>query len=252
MHTSGDDSPAPSTALLPADWAIPDAFRTRLGSRVGPQRHMIADGHLLLVLHAPPLPDEDSRRGHLFLRSPDGRWQANPAGTVAELLGDYAGRLLSLDALEEKATSALDYLQVLEHITPLHRALRHLHEVLQAARSDCPRASELIDLRDEAYRLERTAELLLEDIRNALDVAQTRQTELQARESSRMAASAHHLNLLAAFFFPTVTLMAIFGSNLRNGLESAPPPWPLLGILGIGLATGAILTLLLTRNRADH
>ena len=42
-------------SLIPAIWTVPEVFRERLGRRIGRQRMMFADGHLLLVLHAPPV-----------------------------------------------------------------------------------------------------------------------------------------------------------------------------------------------------
>ena len=40
-----------TTTLLPAPWQVPSVFRERMGTQVGRQRSMVADGHLLLVLH---------------------------------------------------------------------------------------------------------------------------------------------------------------------------------------------------------
>jgi len=42
------------SSILPTSWDIPQSIRRRLGNRVGRQRSMSADGHLLLVMHAPP------------------------------------------------------------------------------------------------------------------------------------------------------------------------------------------------------
>ena len=52
----------------------------------------------------------------------------------------------------------------------------------------------------------------------------------------------HRLNVLAAFFFPIATLMAIFGTNLQHGLETLSPPIPFLIVLGIGFLAGCIMT----------
>ena len=62
--------------------------------------------------------------------------------------------------------------------------------------------------------------LLYNEARNSLDFSIARRGEEQARSSHRMAVSAHRLNLLAAFFFPIATLTALFGVNLRHGLET--------------------------------
>jgi hypothetical protein len=44
-------------SVVPPSWEVPPQFRERLGERVGRQRAMLADGHLLLVLHRPPKKD---------------------------------------------------------------------------------------------------------------------------------------------------------------------------------------------------
>jgi len=59
---------------------VPDVFRRRLGEQSGRQRAMQHDGHLLLVLHAPPSPDSAERHGHVFWRDADGKW--TPAGAA--------------------------------------------------------------------------------------------------------------------------------------------------------------------------
>ena len=61
-------------SVLPPSWEVPAQFRERLGERVGRQRAMMADGHLLLVLHRPPKKDEVERFPRLFWRKPDGTW----------------------------------------------------------------------------------------------------------------------------------------------------------------------------------
>jgi len=53
-------------SILPPGWQVPQEFRTRLGANVGRQRPMLADGHLLLVLHAPPKPEDQVRVGRFF------------------------------------------------------------------------------------------------------------------------------------------------------------------------------------------
>jgi hypothetical protein len=49
------------------------------------------------------------------------------------------------------------------------------------------------------------------------------------------------LNLLAAFFFPIATLSAIFGANLKHGLEQVTAPAAFLAVMATGLALGALL-----------
>jgi hypothetical protein len=48
-------------SLLPDEWNVPAIFRARLGEMVGRKRLMLAQGHLLLVLHAAPVNDDHER-----------------------------------------------------------------------------------------------------------------------------------------------------------------------------------------------
>jgi hypothetical protein len=237
--------------LIPPLWKVPQIFRDRMGEQVGRQRSMVADGHLLLVLHAPPKPNENQRQGRFFWRDVDGQWTSKERGTgvngLNKHLEEYEELIAALDRLEETASSAGEYFAILEQLSPVQRAARNLHRVLQEAREQCPDIRDLINLRDRAYGIERTAELLLADVKNALDVAVAKRAEDQAVSSHRMSVSSHRLNVLVAVFFPLATLMAIFGANLRHGWEDTWPPIPMLVVIGLGLALGGILTMFVTR-----
>jgi hypothetical protein len=241
-------------SLLPATWRIPDELRDRLGDRPGRQRVMEADGHLLLVLHAPPQPDQVEREGRYFWRQPDGTWSAvggpGGPGALVSLLDEYDSAIAKLDQMEEVAHGARDYFEVLNGLTPLARSARNLYETLQAARQAARDDRRLILARDRAYSLSRTAEILDTDARNALDFAIARRAEQQAASSHQMAVASHRLNLLVAFFFPIATLSAIFGTNLRHGLaeiDEAAGPLPLLAMVAIGMFLGVALTIFVTR-----
>lgn len=240
-----------TTTLLPSVWQVPAVFRERMGAKVGRQRAMVADGHLLLVLHAPPKPDEPGRVGRFFWRSPDGKWNSSEFGTGVNALNthlnEYQELISKLDAQEERASSAHDYFDVLERVAPIYRAARNLHAVLQDARKSCPEIRELINLRDRAYDTEREAELLYQGTKNSLDFAVAKRAEEQAASSHRMAVAAHRLNVLVAFFFPIATLTAIFGVNLRTGLEEVAPPFLFLAVIALGLVFGGVLTAFVTR-----
>jgi hypothetical protein len=122
--------------------------------------------------------------------------------------------------------------------------------VLQQARETVADDRELIVVRDEASDLTRRTELLNEDARNGLEFAIAWQAEQQAEISHQMSVAAHRLNLLVAFFFPIATLMAIFGTSLRSGLEpwdQTYGPLPLLALIAAGLFCGVILTGFVTR-----
>ena len=237
--------------LIPPLWKVPQTFRDRMGERVGRQRLMVADGHLLFVLHAPPKPNENQRHGRFYWRDSEGQWTSKDRGTGVNALNkhleDYEELIGKLDRLEELATTSTEYFAILEQLSPVQRAATNLHRVLQDAREQCPDFRELINLRDRAYDIERTAELLLSEVKNALDVVVAKRAEEQSAFSHQMSIATHRLNVLAAFFFPLATLMAIFGANLRHGWEDAWPPIPLLVVLGGGLVLGSILSVFVTR-----
>lgn len=243
----------PHRSILPAVWDIPQVFRDRLGARPGRQRAMIENGHVLLVLHRPPKADEEQRVGRFFWRKPDGTWLSSESGGgLASLevhLQEYADRVEQCDQKEERAATAHDYFDVLQAITPLHRAARNLHQALQDARKAVPSDRNLIDLRDRAYDIERNAELLATDTRHGLEYALARRAEEQAAAAHCMAVASHRLNVLAAFFFPIATLSAVFGMNLQHGWENAPPPGPFLAMLAAGLAGGYALKRYISRGQ---
>ena len=125
-------------SLLPNNWKVPQVFRDRLGNKVGRQRAMLAEGHLLLVLHAPPAPDERHRQGRFFWRSPDATWKSNSLGDGIKSLDRHLEQYLqTLQKLEDA-----EYISVTKEfvrrkprttlrIAPAGRAafLRHLEQL---------------------------------------------------------------------------------------------------------------------------
>jgi hypothetical protein len=233
-------------SVLPPSWEVPAQFRERLGERVGRQRAMMAEGHLLLVLHRPPKKDEVERFPRLFWRKPDGTWQSNESGNgptaLARHVGDFAELIDKYDRQEDQAQSVADYFGIMEGISPVVRAVKNLHSVLQEARERLPGERDLINARDKAYELERSAELLVTDVRNALEFATAKKSEEQAAASHEMAIASHRLNLLAAFFFPIATLSAVFDTSLKHPLEEyIRPPYAFYSVIGLGLILGVVL-----------
>ncbi|MHB8971979.1 MAG: CorA family divalent cation transporter [Pirellulaceae bacterium] len=240
-----------AASILPATWQIPAAIRNRLGNLAGRQRAMAAEGHLLLVLHAPPKPDDPERTGRFFWRNAQGEWLSKDLGAgiraLAAHIDEFEDVIHKLDRREEQATTVDEYFRVLEHLTPLHRSARNLYQVLQEARQLCPADREILNMRDRAYTIERNAELLFQETKNGLDFRMAKQAEAQSRAAQRMVVAAHRLNMLAAFFFPIATLTTVFGVNLRHGYEEQYVPSLFLVMVVIGLLLGCLLSLFVAR-----
>lgn len=230
---------------LPHVWEVPAVFRERLRETIGKQRAMQADGHLLLVLHAPPQANDSQRVPRFFWRSADGAWRSTTGGGIAALqnhVAEYDEAIGKLDEAEDHADRAHDFLDILLKIAPLRRSARNLYETLQEARDLVHEDSELIACRDLAYNVQRRADLVQSDTQNGLQCAMARRAEEQADTSYRMALSAHRLNLLAAVFFPLATIGAVFGMNVPHGFENGVTgPWFFWLIVLAGIAAGFLL-----------
>lgn len=253
-NQSNSQSPASSDAFtrvrIPESWQVPEEFRRRLGDHVGRQRAMLADGHLLLILHSPPTPDGHDRHGRLFWRQPSGEWKSFGSDRrTPDLTGhlkEYRDRIEELEAREAVAETSEDYFQIVSDLLPVYRAARNQHEAIQHARRETLDARDVINFRDEAYEIERMAELLHADAKNALDFLIVQRAEEQAKLSHHMGVASHRLNVLVAFFFPIATLCSIFGTNLLHGYEEKFVPYPFLGMLLSGLLFGLVLTRIIT------
>lgn len=242
----------PKTHPLPSNWEIPAAITDRLGAEAGRQRAMHADGHVLVILHAPPKADQDLREGRFFWRKPDGSWQSSLGGGQGALkahLDEYGKRIDELQEAEKQATTASAYFEVINQTLPLARSSRNMHAALQEARGFLEGAKDLIAFRDEAYRLEREADLLSVDAKNGLEYLMAKKTELLADQSHQMSLASHRLNSLVALFFPTATLAALLGMNVPHGLENAAPPFAFASVLVVGLILGFIVRGLINGER---
>ena len=232
--------------LLPAVWKVPDEFRRRVGSRVGRQRLMESEGHLLLVTHVVPKHNDPTREGRLFWRDAAGSWRSSDAGSgpgsIHKHLDEYAAVIDHFEEVEARAVTAAEYMSLLEGIAPVVRSSRNMLQVMEDARAAERNDRELLDCRDRAYEISRRAELLSVDAKNAMDVALIRRAEQQAESSDRMAVAAHRLNVLAAFFFPLATLAGVFGTAFTDGWNLSSTPIPFTVFLSVGLLAGFILT----------
>jgi hypothetical protein len=216
--------------IIPPTWNLPEALRARLGqSTFGRQRALIEDGHLLLVLHQPPGPDDAKREGLLFWRPPGGDWQFSRGGPgpggLKRHLQTYAEIEAKLAADYERAETTSALFALIEQLTPLVRSARNQHAALQAAREAFKGDTLLIGLRDQAYELERNFDLLLEDARNALSYRTARDGEEQAHLGREALRASHRLNVVVALTLPLTAITSVFGMNVAHGLAL---PGPLL------------------------
>jgi hypothetical protein len=230
--------------IMTPTWNLPEAIRTRLGqTTVGRQRAIVEEGHLLLVLHKPPGPDDRLREGALFWRNPAGEWHFNHGGAGPAALKRHvqsyveAEGKLTRDYEEAADTTAL--FDLLAALAPLARAARGMHRALQSAREAIKGDPFLIEMRDLASDVERNFDLLVEDVRNALQYRMAREAEEPGRLSREAVRASHRLNILAAWFFPLTAITSLFGMNFAHGLDDRRPMyfWIVFAIgLGLGFA----------------
>lgn len=240
----------PST--LPKSWEIPASILNRLGEDAGPQRSMLEDQHLLIILHRMPGPDDRERVPVFFHRTPEGVWSGSEGntpgpGALREFLAIWETRIHQLEDEETKASTATQYHSLLEAVAPVLRASRGLHRSLQQAREMVKDDHDIINFRDSAAGIERSAELLMQDAQFGLNFTAARQSEAQAESAAQMAASAHRLNILAALFLPLTALCSVFGMDIHSGLEDHSEYFWI--IIGAGVLFGLIVAVLVARRR---
>jgi hypothetical protein len=214
--------------ILPNTWNVPESIRARVGTTTyGRQRAIAEEGHVVLVLHKPPVGDEKNRIGELFWRTPGGDWHWNHGASgpnaVKRQVQAYADLETKLEEESEKADDLRALFDLLDKLAPLARAARNQHLALQAAREAVKGDVLLIELRDRASDVERSLDLLVEDVRNNIAYRTAREAEQQARVSQAALRASHRLNLLAALFFPLTALASVFGMNLAHGFNRESP-----------------------------
>jgi hypothetical protein len=231
--------------IVPEDWQIPHKIRSRFGETAGKQRIMMADGHLVMVLHEPPGWEDSERKARLLWRNPSGCWTWTSSGDTAHLLkkhiAGFAEKSERLESQLQNACCSSDYFALLKEVVPIHRTCRNLHAALQQAREAVPDDHELIVARDAASDLERAFELLHTDAKNGLDFLVALRAEEQSQRSYQMAVSAHRLNILAALFFPITAMSSVLGMNVVSGLELMPGATMFWTVLAVGLGAGVLL-----------
>lgn len=230
-------------AFLPKSWDLPEAIRKRLGDAAGRQRLMDAEGHLLLILHQAPTPeDNEIRKPALFWSNPAGEWKSYPeGGGLAALdahLDAYRRTIHALDETVEAASTPRHFFDVMKRVNPLLRSTRNLLAVLQEAREKRPDERRLINFRDRAVDLERAIDLVAGDAKAGMEFSLAENSEEQSRFAHEAAVEARKLNRLAAFFFPLATLAAVFGINPPSEVLASPGAWM---VIAIGIVTGLLI-----------
>ncbi len=227
--------------IIPPTWNLPETIRARLGANTyGRQRAIIEDGHVLLVLHKPPGPDDRTREGVLFWRNTAGEWQCNRGGPGPGGLKRHVQSYVDLEGKltqdYEVAAGSNAFFDLLEALTPLNRAARSMHAALQDAREAIKQDAFIIEVRDLAYEAERNFDLLVEDVRNAIHHTTAREAEIQAQASKEALTASHRLNILAALFLPLTAVTSLFGMSFSRGMdEHIPAMFWMIFAGGVGL-----------------
>ena len=229
---------------IPHNWQVPKIFRDRMGAFAGRQRCMVAEGHVLIVLHDVPDPGRRQRRdATLFWRAPDGKWSCSAGGppTIAPLQQHVTAFLDAAthhEELIEQALGADDWYALVHATNPLARAASNMLEALQDAREAEPADRELITVRDLAIDAARALELIHLNAKEGLEYTTAKRAEEQSKNAEHMLVSAHRLNLIAAVFLPVTAFATLFGMNLRSGLEGLADPWSFWLLIGGSLLCG--------------
>lgn len=172
----------------------------------------------------------------VFWRDLEGTWSGSRGATGQARLradlrsySDIEGRLQE-EYEEAKDTTSL--FKILEELTPLARAARNMYVAIQSARDAIGPDSFIIEIRDQASDTERNFEILLEDVRNALQYRTAREAEISSKLQMEALHASRRLNTFAALFFPLTAVGTIFGMNFVLGIENNP------GMFWVALGTG--------------
>lgn len=229
-------------SIIPKSWNVSQTIRQRVGEAVGSQRLIKEGGEILVLLHRlPSAEDKGDREAAMFWYDGQGSWKSSPTSggrsELRTLVETYRKCLAELDSALESVEDAAVIHTVIDEATPVARAGRHLTLVISELRRDLPEDLEILAIRDLAVNMERGGDLLLQDAKSSLDFMIAKNAVAQAKDAQKSAKEAQKLNRLAAFFFPLMTIAAVFGMNrpgeiLANG--------GIIVIVILGLVLGAI------------
>ena len=244
--------------VCPPTWEIPAEIRVRLSDKLGRQRTMAAEGHVVVVAHRVPEKGNPQRVGVLLWRDASGGWHSTEGGPglspLAHLLEEYQAVVGRLEQAHDETANAEDWFSILEEVGPVHRAVRNLYEVLQRARQEISvkPSAELQAACDLASDLAREAELLQFDAKNGLDFLIAKQAEIQSRYEGEAARAGHRLNILAATFLPLALVTGVFGmNNLPVGFDD-PSGGAFWFVLLVGALFGVVLAGLIVTTTRSH
>jgi hypothetical protein len=162
----------------------------------------------------------------IFLRQLDGKWLHKGLDhgerALAAFLDNYRALLDTQETRFEKATDIDVLYAVIDSLIPLARSTANTKLALQSAREALANDAFIITMRDRSVDIARGFELLLADARLALEYRVARSAEEQIRAAEIGNRAQQKLNILAAIAFPIMTVSAVFGTNLRSGLENMP------------------------------
>lgn len=233
---------------VPPGWDIPLEIRVHLGDRSGRQRVLLADGHLILILHRIPQHKNRERESVYFWRCPSGEWRTSDRGqpkpVLQTLIDEYEQAVGTLGEQHDVAITAAERFAILERVGPINRAIRNLADTLTKAResAECTDAKkDVAGFSEHAQDVARNCELLQGDARNAIDFHIARQSEIQAAHSQQVERASHRLNSMAAIFLPLTAVASLFGMNLQSGFENAPP-WFFWVIMSGSVAAGFLIS----------
>lgn len=235
--------------VVPHNWELPESMRQSIAEVPGTQRAIEAEGHLILILHKLPIAGSSQRELGMFWRSSDGTWKSNELGGGIQALqrhvNEYGNRALELEDMENKAVAADDFFYVRNEIAPVHRAAKNMFAAISRAYEILPTDKGLLICRNLAASVERTTELLKDDVTYGIEYAMAKQAEAQSLAS-------HRLNLIAAVFFPILSFAAIFGMNLDHGFEGKST-WVFWSFVAVGVSLGLIMKVIVfTKTKVDE